>query len=113
MSTTDISTFMLKQIRLGSALFNCPTVQSHITTRPALRRPCALSNLPCPIGAERGMKRAAKPKKPREKLPDYCDVQPLQDEHGDAIWPAPLHAMQEARAFIKEWYANFDRGSGP
>ncbi|RVX73299.1 hypothetical protein B0A52_02941 [Exophiala mesophila] len=49
------------------------------------------------------MKQASKPKKPREKLPDYCDVKPKQDDSGNVIWPAPKAALDKARAFIKEW----------
>ncbi len=51
----------------------------------------------------RGMKRSSKVKA-RPKLPDYCDVEPRHDEAGNAIWPAPAAAMEEARAFIREWY---------
>jgi nanoRNase/pAp phosphatase (c-di-AMP/oligoRNAs hydrolase) len=40
--------------------------------------------------------------KPRPKVPDYCDVEPLRDDSGNDIWPAPQKAMDEARAFIKE-----------
>lgn len=47
--------------------------------------------------------REKKPK-PRLSVPDYCDVETVKDDEGKAIWPAPEAAMEEARAFIKEWY---------
>jgi len=69
---------------------------------------------PCPIPfshlhGRRGMKRAAGVSKPgsskiRPKLPDYCDVEPKRDGNDQPIWPAAQEAMEEARAFIKEWY---------
>jgi len=46
-----------------------------------------------------------KPKKARPILPDYCDVEPRRDGAGDIVWPAPANAIEEARIFIKEWYA--------
>jgi|SRR5947209_480104 len=46
-----------------------------------------------------------KSKKTRPIVPDYCDVEPRRDEAGDIVWPAPANVMEEARIFIKEWYA--------
>lgn len=68
-------------------------------------RPAQRARL-CPfLHGGRGMKRASTTKqKPRPKVPDYCDVVPKQDEDGEIIWPAPKRAMENARAFIKEWY---------
>jgi len=49
---------------------------------------------------------AKKPKtKPRPAVPDYCDVEPRRDEAGGIIWPAPAKDMEEARTYLKEWYA--------
>lgn len=46
-----------------------------------------------------------KPKtKPRPSVPDYCDVEPQRNDKGDVVWPAHSDAIEEARAFIKEWY---------
>ena len=45
---------------------------------------------------------AAKVTKPKPKVPDYCDVETLKDEHGNPIWPAPEEAIEKARAFIRE-----------
>jgi hypothetical protein len=47
------------------------------------------------------MSKAAK--KPKPKVPDYCDVEPQRDEQGEVIWPAAKEAMEEAREFIKDW----------
>ena len=54
------------------------------------------------------MKRSANgnakpPAKPRPKVPDYCDVEPERDGHGNGIWPAPEEAVEKARAFLREW----------
>ena len=68
-----------------------------------LTRHRAFATLQHPVVNRRGMKQASKPKKPREKLPDYCDVKPKQDDSGNVIWPAPKAALDKARAFIKEW----------
>lgn len=65
-----------------------------------------LATLQHPAIYRRDMKQASKPKKPREKLPDYCDVKPKQDDSGEVIWPAPKAVLDQARAFIKEWYGN-------
>ncbi|ETN41433.1 uncharacterized protein HMPREF1541_03369 [Cyphellophora europaea CBS 101466] len=48
----------------------------------------------------KGMSKAGT-KKPRPKVPDYCDVEPECDQDGHIIWPAPAKAMQEARDFIR------------
>ena len=52
----------------------------------------------------RGMKKAAKAVKPKPKVPDYCDVEPQRDANGQAIWPADAAAIEQARAWIREWY---------
>ena len=58
----------------------------------------------------RGMKRKAteanlssNAKRMREPEPDYCDAQPLKNEDGSIIWPAPMDAMESARSFLREW----------
>ena len=58
----------------------------------------------------RGMKRkaieadvASKAKRMKEPEPDYCDAQPQKSEDGSIIWPAPMDAMESARAFLREW----------
>ena len=45
-----------------------------------------------------------KPKQQRVRPPepDYCDATPQRDE-GGIVWPAPNDAMEEARAFIRNW----------
>jgi hypothetical protein len=53
---------------------------------------------------ERGMKKSST-SKPRPKVPDYCDVEPRRDAQGRIIWPAPEADMEQAREFIREWYA--------
>ena len=52
----------------------------------------------------RVMKKSTK-SRPRPTVPDYCNVEPQRDHDGNIIWPAPEKAMEEARAFIREWYA--------
>lgn len=55
----------------------------------------------------RGMKRAVNgkpPPKPKPKLPDYTDTEPLKDDNGDPIWPVPVSDLTKARDFIKKWY---------
>lgn len=51
------------------------------------------------------MKRSAngKPKttKPKPQLPDYTDAEPLKDEAGEVIWPAPAEDIEKARDFIR------------
>ena len=44
--------------------------------------------------------------KHRPVVPDYCDVEPRQNEAGEVIWPAPANAIEEARKFIVEWYGS-------
>ncbi|KEF52274.1 uncharacterized protein A1O9_11514 [Exophiala aquamarina CBS 119918] len=51
------------------------------------------------------MKRTSKPK-PRDKLPDYCDVEPRRDGAGNIIWPAPESAIEAARSFLKDCAAS-------
>lgn len=51
-----------------------------------------------------------KSKRPREQLPDYCDVEPRRDGSGAIVWPAPEEAIEGAREFMREWYVR--RGSG-
>ena len=60
----------------------------------------------------RGMKRKAldssdarKLKRPREQLPDYCDVEPVTDDHEGIVWPAPRKAIEAAQGLLKAWYA--------
>jgi hypothetical protein len=42
--------------------------------------------------------------KPRLHVPDYCEVDTIKDNEGNPIWPAPISAIDKARAFIKDWY---------
>lgn len=42
--------------------------------------------------------------KPRLRVPDYCEVETVKDEKGEIVWPAPTAAIENARAFIREWY---------
>ena len=65
-----------------------------------------------PLIIYRTMKRKAtssepgpKAKRPREQEKDYCDFEVVQDDGGNTVWPAPLKAIQNARAFLKSWYA--------
>ena len=59
----------------------------------------------------REMKRKAGPtatngvrnKRRQIEVPDYCDVEPVKDEDGSIIWPAPRQAIEEARGFLREW----------
>ena len=61
----------------------------------------------------RGMKRAAngKPKavKPKPQVPDYTDAEPLRDEQGNPVWPAPADAIDHARAFLKQCAASNEK----
>ena len=61
----------------------------------------------------RGMKRKAfssgappKAKRQREPEKDYCDVEPQKNDAGEIIWPAPMDAIESARALLREWYVN-------
>jgi hypothetical protein len=56
------------------------------------------------MSAARAAKRSIA--KPKPKLPDYCDVEPKRDSHGNPIWPAPKDALEAARAFIRECAAS-------
>lgn len=73
------------------------------------RRSCyPLFHCGLPEPSRRGMKRAtngskSSTTKPKPKLPDYTDAEPLRDQDGDPIWPAPAEAIEKAREFIKEW----------
>ncbi|KAI4113538.1 MAG: hypothetical protein LQ338_008159 [Usnochroma carphineum] len=44
-------------------------------------------------------------KRQREQVPDYCNVQPRQDDKGATLWPASPKAIEEAQTFLREWYA--------
>ena len=44
--------------------------------------------------------------KAKTPIPDYTDTEPRRDENGEAIWPAPKSAINEARAFINECAAS-------
>ena len=48
---------------------------------------------------------APKAKRTREQEKDYCDIEAVRDGGGNTVWPAPLKAIQDARAFLKLWYA--------
>jgi len=54
--------------------------------------------------------RSAQSKRPREQLPDYCDVEPRRDDTGAIVWPAPEEAIENAREFLREWYVECDSG---
>jgi hypothetical protein len=44
-----------------------------------------------------------KAKKQKIKVPDYeTSHEPVQDENGEIIWPAPEAEMEAARAFIRK-----------
>jgi hypothetical protein len=45
---------------------------------------------------------ALKPKRPRPVIPDYCDVDTVNDASGKSIWPAPAADMDRARNFLQE-----------
>ncbi|MCJ1322785.1 hypothetical protein MMC15_008135 [Xylographa vitiligo] len=45
---------------------------------------------------------ASKSKRPKEAIPDYCDVEPRRDAQEGIIWPAPEKAMDEAREFLRK-----------
>ena len=45
----------------------------------------------------------SKAKRQRDPQPDYCDVEPREDGHGNAIWPASEQSIHSARELIKEW----------
>ena len=49
-----------------------------------------------------------KPTQPKPKEPDYCDVEPLRNDAGDIVWPAPENDIESALEFIKEWYVNVE-----
>jgi nanoRNase/pAp phosphatase (c-di-AMP/oligoRNAs hydrolase) len=71
--------------------------------RPAL--PKAKAYDPSSImDASKGAKKSIA--KPKPKIPEYCDVPPIQDEHGKPIWPAAEEALEDARAFIRECAAS-------
>lgn len=46
------------------------------------------------------------PQAKRQQIPaaDYCDVISRKDEQGNAIWPASIEAIENARSFLREWY---------
>lgn len=44
-----------------------------------------------------------KPKRIREPELDYCDAVRTKDVDGSVIWPAPTYAIEEARAWLREW----------
>lgn len=80
----------------------------HVYLNPILFRPAVVAVRPTHspgASLRRGMKRAAngKPKsaKPKLQLPDYTDTEPLRDDSGNVIWPAPAQAIEEARVFIR------------
>ena len=41
--------------------------------------------------------------KPRSKVPEYTDAEPVKGSDGEAVWPAPADAMENARDFIRRW----------
>lgn len=82
-------------------------VQGQIVT--VLSQRICFQRLRCglPEHQNRGMKRATKDSKstpkPKPKLPDYTDAEPVRDDNGEPIWPATAEAIEKARAFVKEW----------
>ncbi|MCJ1391702.1 hypothetical protein MMC18_004567 [Xylographa bjoerkii] len=48
---------------------------------------------------------ASKSTRPKEAIPDYCDVEPHRDDREGIIWPAPEKAMDEAREFLRDCVA--------
>ncbi|KAL8862769.1 MAG: hypothetical protein Q9178_000711 [Gyalolechia marmorata] len=44
-------------------------------------------------------------KRQKEPIADYCHVQPRKDDNGNQLWPASSEAVENAREFIREWYA--------
>jgi hypothetical protein len=93
------------QTRLSVSPRSCPSDESVLGTvydhspkrRYAAKRSTTTSGM-SKTGA------SSKAKKPRPKVPDYCDVEPRRDEEGQVIWPAAKEAMEQARDFIREWY---------
>ena len=45
----------------------------------------------------------------RQKGPEleYCDTPPRKDDEGNILWPAHSKAIEDARAFLREWYVQF------
>lgn len=91
------------RLRLRSKLQNFPFGLGYNKPCLSQRRTTVTHLHPNIVNIIRGMKRVSKPKI-REKLPDYCDVEPRRDDTGAAIWPAQSSAIEAARDFIKEWY---------
>ena len=83
----------LSRVVLGNSCFKVRTFPAH-----------------CPLSHTRTMKRkaestndATKKKRRQAEVPDYCDVDPVKDEDGGIIWPAPQEAIEKARGFLREW----------
>ncbi|KAL8736591.1 MAG: hypothetical protein Q9181_002338 [Wetmoreana brouardii] len=45
-------------------------------------------------------------KRQKEPIPDYCDVEPCNDDSGAILWPAPPKALEDARNFLRECAAS-------
>ena len=45
------------------------------------------------------------PKRARIGAVEYCAAKPRSNSEGKIIWPAPADAMEAARGFLREWYA--------
>jgi hypothetical protein len=72
-----------------------------VTFNRRVRKPGFVACSKSTLTGERRM-RGKKPK-PRLHVPDYCEVDTVKDGEGKTIWPAPVAAMDEARALIREW----------
>ena len=46
-----------------------------------------------------------KSKRQQLRVPEYCDVEPQRASDGSIVWPAPQESIDEAKAFLREWYA--------
>lgn len=103
-------TISLGAIRLSASLkptaLYCAPSRFIAATRSTTRAPSP-KVFPPNVDLTRGMKRSTKSKpdakKTRPKAPDYCEVETKKDGSGNAIWPAPMDAIEKARSFIIEW----------
>ncbi|MCJ1352412.1 MAG: hypothetical protein MMC33_002396 [Icmadophila ericetorum] len=50
-----------------------------------------------------------KAKRQREPEKDYCDVEPQKNDAGEIIWPAPMDAIESARALLRECAASQEK----
>ncbi|KAL8906142.1 MAG: hypothetical protein Q9171_006398 [Xanthocarpia ochracea] len=48
------------------------------------------------------IKESPQVKRQKEPIPDYCHVQPRNDDNGNQLWPASSEAVESAREFVRE-----------